>query len=55
MMSILVILAHCGLELWDVLSVYDSVANQDTLYRVTGYQLEYAAGAYFHRLQLCAV
>jgi len=53
----LVIPPHCGLELWDVLAVIDTVANQDTLYRVTGYQLEYdtVKGAYFHRLQLCAV
>jgi len=48
---------HCGLELWDVLAVYDPVANQETFYRVNGYQLEYDTfkGAYFHRLHLCAV
>lgn len=53
----LVVPPHCGLELWDVLAVIDTVANQDTLYRVSGYQLEYdtVKGAYFHRLQLCAV
>jgi|GEM_PF-2588280 len=53
----IVIPLHCGLELWDVLAVVDTVANQDTMYRVTGYQLEYdtVKGAYFHRLQLCAV
>ncbi len=53
----LVIPPHCGLELWDVLAVYDPVANQETFYRVAGYQLEYDTfkGAYFHRLQLCAV
>jgi hypothetical protein len=52
----IVIPPHCGLELWDVLAVIDTVANQDTLYRVTGYQLEYdtVKGAYFHHLQLCA-
>ena len=52
----LVIPLHCGLELWDVLAVVDTVANQNTLYRVTGYQLEYdtVKGAYFHRIQLCA-
>ncbi|MDD5398285.1 MAG: hypothetical protein PHU70_04305, partial [Dehalococcoidia bacterium] len=53
----LVIPPHCGLELWDVLAVIDTVANQDTLYRVTGYQLEYdtVKGAYLHRLFLSAV
>ncbi|MFA5401187.1 MAG: DUF2341 domain-containing protein [Dehalococcoidia bacterium] len=53
----IVIPPHCGLELWDVLAVIDTVANQDTLYRVSGYQLEYdtVKGAYFHRLQLCAL
>jgi hypothetical protein len=51
----LLIPPHCGLELWDVLAVYDPVANQETFYRVIGYRLEYARGVYSHRLQLCAV
>jgi hypothetical protein len=53
----LVIPPHCGLELWDVLAVVDTVANQDTLYRVSGYQLEYDTikGDYFHRLYLSAL
>jgi len=53
----LVIPPHCGLEMWDVLAVYDPVANQETFYRVNSYQLEYDTfkGAYFHRLHLCAV
>jgi len=47
---------HCGLELWDVLSVYDEVANQDTSYRVNGYIFEYDTrqGIYRHTLDLCA-
>jgi hypothetical protein len=32
---------HCGLVLWDVVSIYDSVSNQNCLYRVIAYQLEY--------------
>ncbi len=52
----LVIPPHCGLELWDVLAVIDTVANQNTLYRVTGYQLEYdtVKGVFLHHLQLSA-
>jgi hypothetical protein len=53
----LVIPPHCGLELWDVLAVIDTVANQDALYRVIGYQFEYdtVKGIYLQRLKLCAV
>ena len=53
----LVIPPHCGLELWDVLAVLDTVANQDTLYRVAGYELEYdtVKGSFLHRLDLCDV
>jgi hypothetical protein len=47
---------HCGLELWDVLSVYDEVANQSSSYRVSGYTFEYDTrqGIYRHILDLCA-
>jgi len=47
---------HCGLELWDVLSVYDEVANQNTSYRVSGYTFEYdtSQGTYRHTLDFCA-
>jgi len=53
----LVIPPHCGLELWDVLAVLDTVANQDALYRVAGYDLEYdtVKGSFLHRLDLCDV
>jgi len=31
---------HCGLELWDVVSIVDIPANQATSYRVNGYTLD---------------
>ena len=48
---------HCGLELWDVVSAFDNVANQNTNYRVSGYTFEYDTfqGNYRHILDLCAV
>jgi TusA-related sulfurtransferase len=48
---------HCGLELWDVVSVFDNAANQNINYRVCGYTFEYDTGKaqYVHRLDLCAV
>jgi ethanolamine utilization protein EutA (predicted chaperonin) len=45
---------HCGLELWDVLTITDTVANQNTTYRVNGYTMEFRAGVYRHILDLCA-
>ena len=47
---------HCGLELWDVLSIVDAVANQNTTYRVSGYTLDYDTrqGIFHHILELCA-
>ena len=47
---------HCGLELWDVLSIVDAVANQNTTYRVSGYTLDYDTrqGIYLHTIDLCA-
>ena len=45
---------HCGVELWDVLNVTDTVANQNTTYRVNGYVMEYRAGVYRHTFDLCA-
>jgi len=47
---------HCGLELWDVITTYDTVAKQDTNYRVIGYTFEYDTrqGIYRHTLDLCA-
>ncbi len=52
----IVIPPHCGLELWDVITLQDTVANQDTNYRVTGYTFEYDTrqGIYQHTLDLCA-
>jgi hypothetical protein len=48
---------HCALELWDVLNVVDTVADQSGSYRVSGYSLEYdvQAGQYQHQLDLSAV
>jgi hypothetical protein len=47
---------HCGVELWDVVNVTDTVANQAANYRVSGYVLDYdiRQGAYFHTFALCA-
>ena len=45
---------HCGVELWDVVNVTDTVANQAANYRVSGYVMEYRAGVYRHTLDLCA-
>ena len=52
----IVIPPHCGLELWDVLSIVDAVANQNTTYRVIGYTLDYDTrqGIFHHILELCA-
>jgi len=47
---------HCGIELWDVLTIVDSVANQNSNYRARGYTFEYDTrqGIYQHTLDLCA-
>jgi hypothetical protein len=45
---------HCGVALWDVLTVSDDIANQAATYRVNGYTLEFRAGVYRHTLDLCA-
>ena len=45
---------HCGIELWDVISIVDIPANQSVSYRVTGYKLEYDTreGRYLHCIAL---
>lgn len=45
---------HCGVELWDVVNITDTVANQAANYRVNGYILEFQRGVYRHSLDLCA-
>jgi hypothetical protein len=47
---------HCGLELWDVVNIVDTIANQSSSYRVSGYSLEYdaRAGQYQQHLDLSA-
>jgi hypothetical protein len=51
-----VIPPHCGLELWDVLTIIDDGANQSTTYRASGYILDYDTrqAIYRHTLTLCA-
>lgn len=46
---------HCGLELWDVVSIVDIFANQSTIYRVIAYTLEIdtSAGSYIQTVLLC--
>jgi len=49
---------HCGLELWDVIAVTDTMCNRrEALYRVAGYTLDYDTlkGIYRHQIDLCAV
>jgi hypothetical protein len=48
---------HCGLELWDVVSIVDVPANQATFYRVSGYTLEIDTrqNRYAQYLELAAV
>lgn len=52
----IVIPPHCGLELWDMITIVDTVANQNTSYRVSGYTFDYDTrqGIYLHTLDLCA-
>jgi len=47
---------HCGVELWDVVNVVDTIANQNTSYRVNGYtfEMDTRQGVYCHILDLCA-
>ena len=53
----IIIPPHCALELWDVLNVVDTVADQSGNYRVSGYALAYdvKAGQYQQQLDLCAL
>ena len=55
--AVITIPPHCGVELWDVVSVYDTVANQNGLYRVVSYRLDYDArkSVYQHVIELSAV
>jgi hypothetical protein len=48
---------HCGLELWDVVSIVDIPANQATAYRVNGYTLDidFKQAKYQHQCELCAL
>ena len=46
---------HCGLELWDVVSITDPPANQATSYRVVAYSLtlDFKQGKYIQTMILC--
>jgi len=48
---------HCGLELWDVVSIADTPANQATSYRVVAYSLtlDFQQGKYEHDIRLAEV
>jgi hypothetical protein len=50
----IVIPPHCGLELWDVISINDPVTNQNSLYRVTAYRLDFdnRKASYNHTAEL---
>ena len=52
----IIIAPHCGVELWDVVNITDTVANQAANYRVSGYTMVYDTrqGIYQHTLDLCA-
>jgi hypothetical protein len=56
MRATITITPHCGLEMWDILTLVDTVANQDTIYRVSGYTFEYDTrqGIYQQTIELCA-
>jgi hypothetical protein len=47
---------HCGVELWDVITVVDDGGNQNANYRVSGYTFETdkRRALYQHTLDLCA-
>jgi hypothetical protein len=54
----IIIHPNCGVELWDVIRIYDDVSDQDgSDLRVSAINLVWysVAGQYFHRLSLCAV
>ena len=47
---------HCGMELWDVINIYDDLANQSANYRVALYVFEYSVlqSRWHHQIELCA-
>ena len=54
--AIVIIPFHCGVELWDVVTCTDIIANQAANYRVSGYVMDYdiRQGTYLHTIDLCA-
>lgn len=47
---------HCGMELWDVVNIYDDYGNQAANYRVASYLFEYSVldSKWYHEIELCA-
>ena len=47
---------HCGVELWDVITVVDDGGNQNANFRVSGYtfEMDKRRAIYQHTLDLCA-
>lgn len=47
---------HCGLELWDVVNIFDEYGNQAANYRVASYSFEYSVldSKWYHVIELCA-
>jgi hypothetical protein len=54
--AMVVIPPHCGVELWDIITVVDDGGNQNANYRVSGYtfEMDKRRGVYQHTLDLCA-
>jgi hypothetical protein len=52
----IVIPPHCGLELWDVVYIYDEYTNQSANYSVASYVFEYDVlqSRWQHQIELCA-
>ena len=47
---------HCGIELWDVVNIYDEYGNQSSNYRIASYVFEYSVldSHWYHQFNLCA-
>jgi hypothetical protein len=54
--AVITIPPHCGVELWDVVNIYDEYGNQAVNYRVASYVFEYDVlqSRWQHQLELCA-
>jgi hypothetical protein len=54
--GVITIPPHCGMELWDVVYIYDEYGNQSANYRVASYVFEYSVleSRWQHQIELCA-